>query len=175
MQNSIDSVSHWQPSGVVIMWKYQPQKGRENDDAWNLTADEAGCDSFINLIDRMIDAAYPVHRTIPLTQHKYDPREGIGIPFGVANHIFASKLRLLYSPDLNYDCWEAQFCDGVFSLSVGRDALLELRAGLAGLRRGEDDWSIGAREETKPEDTLWFWWYKPPAPVSKQIKRGFRK
>ena len=152
-----DAVNHWKPSGTIILWTFRQQN--KNYYGWHLTADAAGCESFIDLLDKMNSTSLPVKRTVPLDHPDHFPFSGIGGPFKWSDHVFAQKLKLIYSSTLLAESWEATYSDGVFQLSIGARFLSRLRAGIVDIKRGEGDYSIGPWNEKKPEDMLWFWWY----------------
>lgn len=139
----------WKPSGSVSLWRYT--ENTRNYPGWHLTADAAGCDSLLDLLDAL--ATEPGgYRTIPLRA----PDEAqLGVPNNRRSpHIAATKLQLTLS-DAPAD-WRFPSDHDPASLTIGNDWLAPLRKGLLDITQGRGDYRIGNDDSGSLK--LWFWW-----------------
>jgi len=147
-------VSRWQQKGCVHLWRYKQTS--KNNSGWHLTADEAGCDSVLQLLEMMADARWPSRHAIVITEP--DERLTAGVaPAGKRRPWLAPGEWMIHYPKnaVADDHWQWTATERQAVLSVGLSKLRELQAGFREIRRGGGDYKIGA----DGADGLWLWWH----------------
>ena len=141
----------WKQSGSVSLWYYT--ENERNYPGWHLTADAAGCESLIALID-LFATGTPASRAVDITP----PSEAqLGVPnnkSGLAAWRAPSKLRVAFSNNPADWSFPPELDPAV--LTIGSDWLAPLREGISGIPHGRGDYSIGP--SGKGGSRLWFWW-----------------
>jgi len=144
------AVFAWQQVGQLHVWRYAAL-GRSRR-GWHFHADPAGCASIADLIDRMVAAAVPCHRTAQLGA--LTPQVW-GLPnFGPPRSDRFGRLRIEYRPEqkaLSLDPVEDRLTLG---FGAGRAALL--RAAFVDLMAGQNDFGIGPSDN--PRADAWMFW-----------------
>lgn len=156
-----DSVLDWRPAGVICLWTFR--NADRNYAGWHTTADRAGCESIIDLCDRLQQVMSPVSRSIPLLSSPHFPVCGIGGPFRQSDYDFVQKLRLTTAPDFAPTHWRMTRKAETLLFEAGADVLTELRYGFAEILRDEGDFCIGPGRgaSARADGILWFWWFLP--------------
>ncbi len=146
-----DAVKRWTLQGHVYLWRYQGV-GVRHYPGWHLTADAPGCTSMLELIDLMHASPFAGRASVPLTAP--GDRE-LSVPNAGLPHTAAASFELYHSPTKVPPAhWRLVADDGRVRLEAGREALAEVRRGIADVARHEGDYSIGADGQE-----LWFWWF----------------
>jgi hypothetical protein len=142
----------WKQSGNVSLWYYT--ENERNFPGWHLTADDAGCESLIALLDSFAAEGTPTSRAVGITPPS---KAQLGVPnnrAGLAAWRSPHKLRLAFS---DYAAqWSFPLGQDPAVLTIGSDWLAPLREGISGIPHGRGDYSIGYPGKSSPG--LWFWW-----------------
>ena len=142
----------WKQTGNVSLWRYTGNE--RNYPGWHLTADTAGCESLIALLDALAADGIPASRAVEITPPS---KAQLGVPnnkSGSAAWRSPSKLRVTFSSDPADWSFPPDLEPAV--LAVGSDRLAELREGISGIPHGRGDYSIGSAGNGSSR--LWFWW-----------------
>jgi len=142
----------WKQSGNAFLWYYT--ENERNYPGWHLTADFAGCQSLIALLDAFATDGRAASRTVEI---KPPSRAQLGVPnnkSGLAAWQAPSKLRIVFSD--NPAEWSLPLDLDPAVLTIGSDWLAPLREGISGIPHGHGDYSIGPTD--KGSSRLWFWW-----------------
>jgi hypothetical protein len=140
----------WKQSGSVSLWRYT--ENLRNYPGWHLTADAVGCASVVTLLDALESDNSAVSRTIALVP----PTPAVlAVPNNRSSAVIApEKLRMSFS--LAPSQWSFTESAAPAELTFGSNWLPQLRRAIAGISRGEGDYSIG--ESGGGNLPLWFWW-----------------
>lgn len=141
-------------SGKLWLWQYrEPKQGWRG---WHLSADKAGAQAFISLIDFLPsdDAAY---RTLHLEPVSEALLRGVG--YNQACERPLSKLRVAYSEEAS----GLELVDRVnhLHLTIGAVSRAELHASFRRLADGEGDFVL--HTETTTGRVCWHFWWPPRA------------
>ena len=142
----------WNQTGNVSLWYYT--ENERNYPGWHLTADAAGCESLIALLDALAVDGIPAFRAVEI---KPPSKAQLGVPNnkgGLADWRSPSKLRVTFSGDPAEWSFPPDLEPAV--LTIGSDWLAPLREGISGIPRGQGDQSIGSAGNGNSR--LWFWW-----------------
>ncbi|RAP57337.1 hypothetical protein [Oleiagrimonas sp. MCCC 1A03011] len=142
----------WKQSGNVSLWYYT--ENERNYPGWHLTADAAGCESLVALLDALAADGTPASRAVKITPPS---KAQLGVPnnkSGLAAWRAPSKLRLAFSG--NPADWSFPPDLDPALLTIGADWLTPLHEGISGIPHGRGDYSIGPTG--KGSFRLWFWW-----------------
>lgn len=138
----------WKQHGAISLWRYT--ENERNYPGWHLSANPAGCESLITLIEALSADGAGTTRSVGLTP----PTPAIlGVPnnkHGTARFNAPAKLCISFSSIPDHWLFPPQLEPA--ELSFGHDWLAPLRNGLAGIPNGVGDFSIG------DDLPLWFWW-----------------
>ena len=144
--------SHSKFVGSVSLWRYV--ENERNYPGWNLSADLRGVASLLSILSELQAAGG--HRTVPITPPTLSTLAVPNNRSGKAKYVVPTKWRLHYlRTDEGADAWTFSFEQEVAILALGRNRMLKLIAGIAGLTQGVGDFSIGGSNKL---ETLWFWW-----------------
>ncbi|MDB5341968.1 MAG: hypothetical protein JWP89_345 [Schlesneria sp.] len=144
--------SHSKFVGSVSLWRYV--ENERNYPGWNLSADSLGVASLLSILSEL--QAVGGHRTIPITSPTLSTLSVPNNNSGKAKWIAPTKWRLIYlSTDEDADAWSFLFQQDVAILSLGRNRMLELIAGIANLPQSVGDFRIGGSNNSA--ESLWFW------------------
>jgi hypothetical protein len=144
-------VSAWRQSGAVYIWRYSAL-GRSRR-GWHFTADPAGCESIVDLIERMEASDTACYRTLALGQVSADIW---GIPnFGPPKAERFEKLRFDYVPRAT-DLTLAENGDRL-DLEFGSARAANLKAAFVYVGIGDGDFGIATSSDKRAEDWM-FWW-----------------
>ena len=142
----------WKQSGNISLWYYT--ENEHNFPGWHLTADPAGCESLIALLDALAADGVIASRSVEITPPS---RAQLGVPnnkSGLAAWQAPGKLRIAFSD--NPADWSFPLDLDPAVLTIGSDWLAPLREGISGITQGRGDYSIGGAG--KGSSRLWFWW-----------------
>ena len=140
----------WKQAGSIALWRYK--ENQRNFPGWHLTADAAGCASLIALLDAFASDGGSSSRTLTVQA----PTLAI---LSVPNNRSSawrspSKLRLSLSASPSE--WSFPESLEPAALTFGSEWLPDLRQAIAGIPRGQGDYSIGRPGNGNLQ--LWFWW-----------------
>lgn len=147
-----ESVSAWQQSGNVYLWRY-PQPSSKSRRGWHFTADTAGCVSMVDLLERMQAADGPCHRTLALGA--VAPEISAVPNFGPPKPDRFEKLRINYAPEATELTLTED--DGRLNMNIGADRATVFAAAFVEVGVGLGDFGI-ATSRTKCAETWMFWW-----------------
>ena len=142
----------WKQSGNVSLWYYT--ENERNFPGWHLTADPAGCESLIVLLDAFATDGIPASRAVEIEPPS---KAQLGVPnnkSGLAAWRAPSKLRVAFSSNPAEWSFPPDLDPAV--LTIGSNWLVPLREGISGIPHGRGDYSIGP--SSKGSSRLWFWW-----------------
>lgn len=142
----------WKQSGNASLWYYT--ENERNYPGWHLTADAAGCDSLVALLDVLAADGNGAFRIVEIRPPSNAQLKVPNNKSGLAAWQAPSKLRIAFSDDPAE--WSFPLGLEPASLTLGSDWLTPLRDGISGIPRGRGDYSIG--RIGKGSAKLWFWW-----------------
>lgn len=142
----------WKPSGKVSLWYYT--ENERNYPGWHLTADAAGCDSLIALIDALAADGCAASRVVEIRPPSSAQLKVPNNKSGLAAWQAPDKFRIAFSDEPAE--WSFPLGLEPAVLTVGSDWLAPLRDGISGIARGRGDYSIGLAGSGSSR--LWFWW-----------------
>jgi hypothetical protein len=142
----------WKQSGHVSLWYYT--ENERNYPGWHLTADPAGCNSLIALLDVLATDGIPASRAVEITPPSKAQLVVPNNKSGLAAQRAPSKLRVAFSSNPQDWSFPQELDPAV--LTIGADWLAPLREGISGIPLGRGDYSIGPTG--KGSSRLWFWW-----------------
>jgi len=138
----------WKQAGRISVWRYTENSG--NYPGWHLTADPAGCQSLLALLDalaadgvgsRAVAITAPGKADLAVPNNRQG-RAAWGAPQKLRLTLAAAEQQWWFPPGLD-----------PAALTLGAAWLPALRHGVAGIPAGQGDYSIG-----KGSLPLWFWW-----------------
>jgi hypothetical protein len=118
-------VARWKQKGRVHLWRYkQPSR---NNSGWHLAADEAGCDSVLQLLELMANARWPGRQSIMVSAPEERMTVGVAPP-GKGRTWLAPQEWLLHHPKgaVADDHWQWTATETQAVLAVGLARLREL-------------------------------------------------
>jgi hypothetical protein len=142
----------WRQRGAVYVWRFDRSR---NCPGWHLAADSAGASSLAELLDLFGLSVHPARAWIVVSPP--GPPE-LAVPNNVGGRAEApSRLEMCFLPGSNAAAtlWEAEELPSVLRFRFGATRLGELRAGIAAIRSGRGDFSVGGPAR---DARLWFWW-----------------
>lgn len=142
----------WKQSGNVSLWYYT--ENERNYPGWHLTADAAGCDSLVALIDVLAADGCAASRVVEIRPPSSAQLKVPNNKSGLAAWQAPGKLRIAFSEDPAQ--WSFPLGLEPAVLTLGSDWLAPLRDGVSGIARGRGDYSIGLAGNGSSR--LWFWW-----------------
>lgn len=144
-------VNNWKQQGRIYLWHYLPTRSKYA--GWHVTADVAGSESVVNLIDQMESESKPALRTISLTGAS---AHIAAVPsFGDMAHGAPGKMRLKYEPaDQNLG---VSLEDDRLLVQFGKSRLADLRSAFVEVGIGGGDFALWP-DQAKGGLPLWFWW-----------------
>jgi hypothetical protein len=143
-------IEKYKLKGRLFVWKFHPEN--RNYLGWNLTGDNEGCNSLIELLELMQTSSFPSHNTIttqPATINQVKATTG-SIPFKSI-----SKLNLRFrkgEPQL----WYIEEVDNGIQVTFGEREIELLQTALQRIIKGEGDFALG---DSKDEHLVYFWWF----------------
>jgi hypothetical protein len=138
----------WEQRGSISLWHYE--EFPKNFRGYHLTADRAGCEFLLGLIERFRKADYPAIKGIMLD----DPTPTrLAVPGCRQRCIPAIRLELRFLRAACDEHWTVSECDGEVIIEMGANGLNHFERGIRDITLGKGDWAIG-----KGEKSLWFWW-----------------
>jgi hypothetical protein len=141
----------WKQSGRISLWRYT--ENERNYPGWHLSADVAGCQSLLALLEALATDGGGF-RTITITT---PDKAQLLVPnnkSGLAAWVAPTKLQMELSP--NPTEWAFPPDMDPAAITVGSNWLAPLREGIAGIAKGRGDYAIGDRKNGSFR--LWFWW-----------------
>lgn len=151
------SIADWKQRGHISLWRYKPMPRLYS--GWHFAADPEGCESLRELFLLFLESAYPVHRSLRLT----DPRSVRADRIFSEHELqvcFPHKLRIRFDPEAPDD--ESTFHENDERLDVflGREWLREWQSALPEVARGNADFSLWFEVPSKdPMKRISFWWW----------------
>lgn len=145
----------WKQIGDVFLWHYPG--GSRNYCGWHLTADKAGANSLMSLLDAFRACSEYRRRKVRLSA----PTQAmLAVPNYQAKHQAGAALEIKYLPgDEHSSQWKLSAEGGRVTVALGHGKLMELRQGLQDVAKGEGDYAIGPADKADWESMcLWFWW-----------------
>lgn len=146
-------VNKWKQKGSVCVWQYVDVS--PNYYGWHFSANRAGCDSLLDLIQLFKQAKWNAKVEVHISPATKDILKIPGVRGGDAPARSPNAIELTFSPAADPpNKWELGFRGMNLSLTLGPAMLQEFEQLVADVSRGRDDYSIG------PEDRasrLWCW------------------
>ena len=139
-------------TGVISLWRYT--EFRKNFGGWHLSADDAGIQSLLQLLN-VLQSAPESHRTVAITPPSMQLLKVPNFQQGRAKWVAPAKLQLRVSSAP--ETWEFPEDLDPAQFTVGASYLPALSRALEGIPRGEGDFSIGSKKRGKLR--LCFWWW----------------
>ncbi len=137
-------------AGTVCLWQYA--ENERNYPGWQLSADASGVASLRSLLIEL--EAVGSYRTITITPPSDALLRVPNNKRGKARWWAPARWRVYFlSAAEEASCWRLTEEADTVVLSLGRESMGALVAGIEGIARGEGDYSFG----TPP---LWFWWWR---------------
>lgn len=151
-----DWVSEWKQEGRIFVWRYaEPNRSWRG---WHFTADQAGCRSIRNLLDRM-RGGEPCYRTLNLAP---TTEAVLSVPnYGHKTDGKFTKLRIEFEPDAA-DLLLSPVGE-TLEMTVGNARLRFLSAAFADVEHGIGDFGISPSDNRK-SDPWMFWWMPKGSP-----------
>lgn len=140
----------WKQTGSVALWRYT--ENQRNYPGWHLSADDTGCASLIALLDAFSTDGIAGNRTVSITS---PTPEILAVPNNWSAS-FVAPDKLLISVSDTPSQWSFPESLDPAELTIGADWLPKLRLAIAGIPRGEGDYSIGVSNAGSLR--LTFWW-----------------
>jgi hypothetical protein len=132
-----EAVRRWRQTGRIYFWE---ESDRRQGDGWHFAADEKGGDDIATLVSLAKNARFPSR--FALTPH---------LVFGPTRRS-ARKVMLSHNAKWLSNHWVVHEANGALTIELGSSRLDELGAVVAGLRKGEADYTFGG------EPLVWAWW-----------------
>ena len=146
------NVDRWKQEGRLYLWCYL--ENTRNFPGWHLTADDDGCHSLADLIERMLSARWSSQKSLVIT---LPAKDVLGVPNnrnGQARWKAPALLMLKYPKDKVRDGYSSLHVNGkTIVLSAGRQKLELLKDCVLKITKGEGDYAIEIGDAN-----LWFWW-----------------
>lgn len=141
----------WKQFGSVSLWYYT--ENERNYPGWHLTADAAGCQSLVALLEGLAAAGIAAFRTVEISAPSKAQLGVANNKSGLAAWQAPSKLRIAVSQSPAE--WSFPLDLDPACLTIGSDWLAPLCKGISGIPHGQGDYSIGPGSGGS---RLWFWW-----------------
>lgn len=145
-----DWVSEWKQEGRIFVWRYaEPNRSWRG---WHFTADQAGCRSIRNLLDRM-RGGESCYRTLGLS-----PVTGaiLSVPnYGRKTAGKFTKLRITFEPD-TADL-QLRPVGEALEMTIGNARIRFLSSAFADVEHGIGDFGVSPSNNRK-SDPWMFWW-----------------
>ncbi len=147
-----ENVNKWKQKGHLYLWHYV--NNTRNYPGWNLTADTTFCDSFADLIQRMLAARYNCQQSLTVSS---PTKEVLGVPNnqgGQAGWKAPKTLVIKHQKD--------KIADDYFSLEESENSVIILadcrnlellKDCVLKTQEGKGDYPIEIGNTQ-----LWFWW-----------------
>ncbi len=151
-------VDRWRQDGKFYLWRY-PNQSR-NYPGWNCTADVAGCQSVVELVNVMLSSDWSSKQEIRLTR----PTDSIAALPGLSGTwLTAERLQLCFpGGKVSGNHWACDAGLNIVTLTLGRGKLEQLRDALTCVAKFEGDFCIHA-DDQEPHGVdlsrmaIWFW------------------
>ena len=152
-----DWVSEWKQEGRIFVWRYaEPNRSWRG---WHFTADQAGCRSIRNLLDRM-RGGEPCYRTLNLAPVTDDILSVPNYGHKLAGKF--EKLRIAFDPGA--EDLQLSPVGETLEMTVGNTRLRFLTAAFADVEIGIGDFGISPSDNRK-SDPWMFWWMPKCSPL----------
>jgi hypothetical protein len=139
----------WKQSGKVSLWRYTDNEG--SYPVWHVTADAAGCQSLVCLLDAFAADGIAASRVIAITPPS---KADLAVPGRSAAWRAPDKLRIAFTDSPAHWSFPLDLDPAV--LTIGLDWLAPLRDGIAGIPHGRGDHCVGPFGRRIAR--LCFWW-----------------
>jgi hypothetical protein len=146
-------ISKYKVLGKIYIWKYKENK--RNFPGWNLTVNNEGSKSLLNLLELLESSQYPSRKRVMLSE---PTSKQLGVPNnrgGNARYKPARVLELRFKKFNNEEIWRMAEQESVVILEFGTNKMRELKSAIAGVPEGKGDFGICDAED---ENVLFFWW-----------------
>jgi hypothetical protein len=146
-------LTEWRQQGQIAFWRFEPHPSNKYP-GWHFSADEAGCDSLRDLLQRFTpDAA--AHRT-----WMADP-----VRIERASHVVGHRRsRTVTYQRIRISCQFDEAApysfveDGdVLNFAVGNSRLSEFLGAVANIQMPQHEFQVSWGRSSN--ETLWFWWW----------------
>lgn len=138
----------FQLKGRLVLWKFSPE--HQKYIGWNLTADEEGCTSLVELLEGMHTASSSAERTIATELATPSLVKAVT---GSRPHKTVSRLTLRYHKD-EPQLWRTEEEGDALLIHFGEREIELLQTALYRVLKGESDFAIG---DTHEAHLLYFW------------------
>jgi hypothetical protein len=149
------SVEKWKQDGKLYVWKYRDAS--PNYSGWHMSADSKGCETLLDLLDRMLSAKWPSKKNLIITRPGKTELAAPNVRGGAAKVISPSNLTLAYPKgQVDGKYWSLDFLKPNLSLRLGLAKVGQLLESVRAMSEGQGDFCIGPDEKTQGS-LLWFW------------------
>jgi hypothetical protein len=142
-------VTNYRMSGRIHIWGYSP--GDRHFGSIHMSADDAGCDALLGLLDLCRSAKWPAKKVIDLTLFRPDQIDVTGFR-GTRKQYRCLVLRS--SHDFKKRHFTIETVQHEITIELGDGTLETFRSSIEDIKKGNGDYCIvtGSTE-------FWFWWY----------------
>ena len=140
------AVQKWKQRGITLLWK---EKGRPSAE-WNISCDDQGCDSLLQLLDIMDRSPWSNKREIAITRPIHIPQGPDDRPHYIPKWLLLNYGKTKFSPDH----WKLFKSNRTVVLELGANRLDEFRRAITDIRAGLGDYAFG-----DDGHRLWIWWW----------------
>ena len=143
-------IEKWKQKGHLYLWHYL--ENERNYPGWHLSADRAFCNSFSDLIERMLLSSWISQKLIALTTPTMDILRIPNNRGGNARWYTKNSLLIKCGKDSGKECFDLEEKDDLVTILASSQNLIFLQTCVTGIFQGKNDYSIEIGEKR-----LWFW------------------
>ena len=142
------TIEKFQFSGSLYIWKYVDDQSHYP--GWNITGDNDGCDSLIELLEIMDKSDYPSRKsikTVPVTANQVKVANG-------GRYKATESLKLDYKRYGQIEWKTSETKDGLL-IEFNKDKIKELKTSIQKIKKGNGDFAVS---DSLDDNVLYFWW-----------------
>jgi hypothetical protein len=145
-----EALGSWKFEGRVSLWRYR--HAPKMYDGWHFTADPAGCASLIRLVELLLAACGPAHRTLPVTNPQTVGADRI---FGAHALTIEVPAKLRLGNDLDAS-GSIGLANDAFVMPLGPQDLSNFSQAMRDISAGYADFGVGFGSSAT---IINFWWW----------------
>jgi hypothetical protein len=142
----LDEIMHlntWKKKGSISIWRYEPKKN--NFPGWHMTADSAGYDSLLELLELLKASAPESKRTLALE---------VPDRWSASSELKkTAEKKVVIQLTGSEECWKLTNEDGKLFITLNVQGISILFNGIEQAKSGAYDFSVGGING----QNLWFW------------------